>query len=564
MTDHSVAPLNEVAAAPDPSLQQHASRLADEAVAAGRELRLEELIEHAQALGPDPALADLDDERLVRSFVVQSAQLAAASARWLALLAELVVRDIWADQGARTPGQWLSWKVGLAPSTAREQVRVALRLRELPLIRARFEAGELSYSKVRALTRIAVPGLEELGLQLAAHATGAQLERMAGAVVNSRRAGASSEEDRQRRRGISWRHERDGDVTLQLRMSAEDADSVLVLLERLVTLELDAREATELRDDERADGRDQPEPGQGPQPPGDVSDPAGDGHTTDVRGAGEDADPSWLAGGGLPDGAVLDAGETSGAQRSRRDFDAHVVEVLLAVLGQAVADGPPDTTGQDRHTLVVHVDAEHLADEHGRVAGADLPVPVGRARVPAMRVRVLRRLACEAGLVLIATRNGSPMDVGRRQRRLTVALRRAVLARDRGCRFPGCGATRHLHVHHVWHWADGGPTDLANLVTLCGAHHRFVHERAWTVTPASRPGRFRFAPPGGQPLAQGPVTIDLDTADQADRLPPPPAVGRDPLIPHNWSADDTLDLTSAIIAFDQELRTRRPDLTIAA
>ena len=60
-----------------------------------------------------------------------------------------------------------------------------------------------------------------------------------------------------------------------------------------------------------------------------------------------------------------------------------------------------------------------------------------------------------------------------------------------------------------------------------------------------------------------PVPIDLDTADQTDRLPPTPAVGKDPLTPHNWSADDTLDLTSAIIALDQELRTRRPDLTIA-
>ena len=100
MTDDSVARLEEVTAAPDPSLQQQrASRLADEAVAAGRELRLEELIEHAHALGPDPALADLDDERLVRSFVAHSAPLAAASARWLALSAELVVRGIWPIRG---------------------------------------------------------------------------------------------------------------------------------------------------------------------------------------------------------------------------------------------------------------------------------------------------------------------------------------------------------------------------------------------------------------------------------------------------------------------------------
>lgn len=58
--------------------------------------------------------------------------------------------------------------------------------------------------------------------------------------------------------------------------------------------------------------------------------------------------------------------------------------------------------------------------------------------------------------------------------------------RDRTCRFPGCAATRHLHAHHVEHWVDGGPTDLDNLVLLCGAHHRFVHCHDWLVEAAAR------------------------------------------------------------------------------
>lgn len=145
-----------------------------------------------------------------------------------------------------------------------------------------------------------------------------------------------------------------------------------------------------------------------------------------------------------------------------------------------------------------------------------------------------------------------------------MALRRAVLARDRGCRFPGCGATRHLQVHHVWHWAQGGPIDLANLVTLCGFHHRFVHERDWVVVASGRPGRFSFAPPDGQPLAQGPVPVDLDTVEDADGLAPLPQVGDDQFAPRSWSSDDVLDLTSAIIAVEQQLHDRRPELRVAA
>ena len=98
----------------------------------------------------------------------------AGTCRWLDLVAELERRG---GLSGCTTAEWLAWRCGLTPRTAREHVRVALRLVELPCIRAAFAVGELSYAKVRALTRIAEPESEEELLELARHLTAAQLDR---------------------------------------------------------------------------------------------------------------------------------------------------------------------------------------------------------------------------------------------------------------------------------------------------------------------------------------------------------------------------------------------------
>src|SRR5262249_44783883 len=68
------------------------------------------------------------------------------------------------------------------------------------------------------------------------------------------------------------------------------------------------------------------------------------------------------------------------------------------------------------------------------------------------------------------------LRLGGKRRTIPVALRRALRARDGGCRFPGCDNRRFLHAHHLRHWARGGETSLQNLVLLCSRHHRLVHE----------------------------------------------------------------------------------------
>ena len=124
-----------------------------------------------------------------------------------------------------------------------------------------------------------------------------------------------------------------------------------------------------------------------------------------------------------------------------------------------------------------------------------------------------RRLSCDAGLVEVRRgEEGEILDIGRKSRTVPPALRRALEARDRGCRFPGCGL-RFTDAHHIVHWADGGDTSLTNTLLLCRAHHRRVHEDGWRVASDRTGERVVFFTPRGDPL--------FDAADPP-RLPTDP------------------------------------------
>src|SRR5919201_4217041 len=101
----------------------------------------------------------------------------AGTCRWLELVGELDPRGGFSEFGCGSCAEWLAWRCALTPRAAREHVRVARRLRELPLIHDAFACGELSYAKVRALTRVADENSEEELLELARHLTASQLER---------------------------------------------------------------------------------------------------------------------------------------------------------------------------------------------------------------------------------------------------------------------------------------------------------------------------------------------------------------------------------------------------
>ena len=128
------------------------------------------------------------------------------------------------------------------------------------------------------------------------------------------------------------------------------------------------------------------------------------------------------------------------------------------------------TSGADRADLVVSLGPNPLNETHTATLEDGAHVSA----------ESLRRLACDCGLTGIARdEDGSILDIGRKTRRIPPALRRAVMARDGGCAFPGCTHDRFIDVHHAEHWFDGGETKLGNLVALCTFHHRLLHEDGW-------------------------------------------------------------------------------------
>jgi len=115
-----------------------------------------------------------------------------------------------------------------------------------------------------------------------------------------------------------------------------------------------------------------------------------------------------------------------------------------------------------------------------------------------------RRLACDASRVVMRHgEDGRVVEIGARTRTIPPALRRALHARDRGCRFPGCGLP-FGQGHHLRHWAHGGPTTLSNLALLCRRHHRAVHEEGFQVA-RGPDGALRFNRPDGRPLPDVPA-----------------------------------------------------------
>ena len=124
----------------------------------------------------------------------------------------------------------------------------------------------------------------------------------------------------------------------------------------------------------------------------------------------------------------------------------------------------------ERPHLALTVDLHALEGRAGARCECDDVGPIPQ--------QTARRLACDASISRIVTRGRSePLDVGRRTAVVAPALRRAVVVRDRHCRFPGCDRPQSwCDAHHVRHWADGGPTALSNLTLLCRRHHRLVHE----------------------------------------------------------------------------------------
>jgi len=385
----------------------------------------------------DVVIDDLD--RLGDEIAELSAHLDAATARLLDLIREFDARGGWSN-GFRSCAAWLSWRVGFAPGAAREHVRVARALGSLPLLSQALARGELSYAKIRELTRVATAETEERLLAVGRAGTAEHVERIVRGWRRMDDKAEAQEAVRQHTgRALKVYQDEDGTVKIRGRLSPEVGAVLLKALEA-------AREALYQRRREEAP---------------------------------EDEQPTM--------------------EQQQADALALLAETALH---HGIDPGAPG----ERYQVVVHVDAAVLADarQPGQSVLEDGPrVPAGTSQ----------RLACDATRVVMRhDADGRVTEIGARTRTIPPALRRALHHRDRGCRFPGCGA-RFGQGHHIRHWAQGGPTTLANLALLCRRHHRAVHEEGYHVE-RQPGGALQFRRPDGRIFPD---------------VPPPSAVPADPV-----------------------------------
>src|SRR5919109_1852298 len=172
--------------------------------------------------------AELSLEELEEELATLASHLYAGTCRWLELVGELDRRGDWTEPGCGSCAEWLAWRCALLPRAAREHVRVARRLPELSLIHAAFAAGELSYSKVRALTRVADADSEQELLALARVLTAAQLERALGAY---RRVTTEEANDLYADTYVTTFWDEDGALVIRGRPAPEEGALVLRALE---------------------------------------------------------------------------------------------------------------------------------------------------------------------------------------------------------------------------------------------------------------------------------------------------------------------------------------------
>jgi hypothetical protein len=209
--------------------------------------------------------------------------------------------------------------------------------------------------------------------------------------------------------------------------------------------------------------------------------------------------------------AERDSRESCAApDRAKEPYPARQADALGLLAETFLAKGAAPLSAGERHLVAVHIDERVLRDE---ATGGRSELEGGLSLPPA----TVRRLCCDASLVAIVEReDGTSLDAGRKTRAIAPALRRALDARDRGCRFPGCTNARFVDAHHIHHWADGGETRLDNLVLLCRRHHRFVHEYGFTIERAGH--ALRFVRPDGRVVPPVPPAERVDASEGAVAL----------------------------------------------
>jgi hypothetical protein len=426
-------------------------------------------------------LVTMPVEHLEARICELAGHLTAATCQFLLLIADFDARRGWASWEMPSCAAWLSWKCQIAPGTAREHVRVARLLGTFPLIRTEFAAGRLSFAKVRALTRISTPETEHDLIEMARPMTASQLERFAQA---HRRVSHGEQQETARRRKLTWRYDADKAIGITIWLPPEQG---AVMLQAIRAWTSDVEHPHHLEHD--------------------------DGPSRTRAEKLEDLDTKH---------GIDWAGENPPWQREKTPAE-DMADAIVGICGDYLSGRAAEADNPDTYQVVIHAGTGAVTDGGDAGVSAETPLanpelafPVTHPAYPmrchvedglALSPATLQMIACNATIsTMLHDADGSVLNVGRRSRRPSAALRRAARERDRyRCRFPGC-ESRRVDLHHILFWANGGETKIDNIFCLCKRHHTIVHDKGITIATAG--DGFAFYLPDGTLIPASPPLPD--------------------------------------------------------
>ena len=330
---------------------------------------------------------------------------------------------------------------------------------------------------MRAITRVATPELEESLVELARHATASQLEQIVREYRKADPDEARANESRRERRYVRTFTDDDGMVVINARLSPEDRAVVLAAIEAAKPALAEASVQGQVEEPSPLAGVPAETPARLPDLPAETPECL-------------ETDDPWSEG-------------SARAGLARKEplwpVEAAAADALVALCASVLGRGLTEEIEDPHVSVLVHVDEQVLGDASAK----------GCAHIEglgAITGHVAQRLACDGAVSRIVSGSDGSVEQRGTTRVVPRAMRRALVARDRGCRWPGCTTRRFLHAHHVVFWSQGGPTALSNLVTLCGAHHRLVHEGCWSLQ-LERSGVLLVSSPEGAELPAVPSSL---------------------------------------------------------
>ncbi len=502
---------------------------------------------HDAASAGDDHRAAYDDDlaRLGERIAELAERINAAEAQMMTLIADFDRRGGWKD-GFGSCAEWLAWRIGIKLGPARERVRTARALENLPQTADALRQGSISYTKVRALTRVATPEREAELLEYARAGSAAKLERTVRMWKKlSRDEELTAEQARHRSRTFSVFVDGDGMYVVKGRLEPE-AGAVLMRAVEAASDALFRREGgagagsseggAGAGSREGYDGDRRPESKQRRADAvgllaeralaaGFGADESSDSASSRLRTSSESAGvarSSQRESAGDVGERAGDIGERAGDAGERAsDVGERAGDVGKSGRGMGAPGGGPggapdgsdpgpraqpgveSGTRAERYQVMVHCDAATLG-----TAGEP-----GRSDLDGIRVsaETSRRMACDAAVVaMVHAKDGSLLNVGRRTRTIPPHIRRALRSATGDAVFPAAGA-RFTEAHHVKHWADGGEPSLRNTLLLCRRHHRAVHEGRVKVS-LNSDGTVLFFTPKGKMLVDAPPQSPWATA----------------------------------------------------